>query len=104
MRRWNLANLDAYCSALDARRLPPANSVASTSDESGAERTILRLRTARGVEADEIRHELPWALSNRLVEPVDGGRLRLTVKGRLLSNELFARLVVTPKPPTVEAA
>lgn len=91
-RSWNLARLDGYLSALAARRLPPTSSVTTTSAERGAERAILRLRTAAGVAPTELGHELAWAFSSDLLEQAGGGNVRLTVKGRLLSNELFARL------------
>jgi hypothetical protein len=65
------------------------------------ERLILALRLDRGISA--ARADEPpfaqvrnWAVNSGLVEriEIDGEpRLRLTVRGRLLSNELFARLV-----------
>jgi hypothetical protein len=34
-----------------------------------------------------------WAAGSGLVEEAPGDRVRLTLRGRLLSNELFARLL-----------
>ena len=72
-----------------------------TDETAAAERVILGLRLDRGVPEgwgempplDEVRS---WAESSGLLERavLDGEpRLRLTQRGRLLSNELFRRLV-----------
>jgi coproporphyrinogen III oxidase-like Fe-S oxidoreductase len=34
-----------------------------------------------------------WAVAAGLLEETDDARVRLTTRGRLLSNELFARLI-----------
>jgi hypothetical protein len=58
---------------------------------------ILALRTAGGV-ATSAAEEPPlagaygWAVENGLLEATPGDRVVLTTRGRLLSNELFARL------------
>jgi oxygen-independent coproporphyrinogen-3 oxidase len=92
-RRWNSANLEHYVAALAAKQLPPGNSTTTDNSESVALGTILRLRTAAGVSPDELGAQLPWAMGNRLVERAIDGRIRLTVRGRLLSNELFSRIM-----------
>jgi hypothetical protein len=43
---------------------------------------------------------LGWALSQGLVEQCEAGRMRLTQQGRLISNEIFVRLL----PETLAAA
>ena len=58
---------------------------------------MLRLRTADGVplsvaQQPELQPAASWATANGLLENVDG-RLRLTRRGRLLSNEVFSRLL-----------
>ena len=63
-----------------------------------AERVILGLRTDRGLplaEADQgpLAESFGWALAMELLEVTGDGRMILTTRGRLLSNELFARLV-----------
>jgi oxygen-independent coproporphyrinogen-3 oxidase len=95
-RRWNAANLDAYASALAVGRLPPGGEAVSDA----AERVILALRTSRGVAATARHPALDWARTNELVEERNS-RLQLTRRGRLLSNEVFSRLLPEPH---VEAA
>ncbi len=106
VRRWNAARLDAYVAALvppdgSPGRLPPGGSEAIDDSTAASEQAILGLRTERGLPLSAgleppLAEELGWALASELVEVVradDGERIRLTTRGRLLSNELFARLV-----------
>jgi len=104
VRRWNSAAMEPYLAALQSgpgAALPPGGEETLTSDDEAAERVILALRLGRGVPATwaaepplaEVRD---WAERSGLLERfvLDGeDRLRLTIRGRLLSNELFARLV-----------
>jgi putative oxygen-independent coproporphyrinogen III oxidase len=102
-RRWNAARLDAYLAALvpsegGAARLPPGGAEHLDEATAAAERVILGLRTDRGVgldAADEppLASSFDWALALELVAVTGDGRIVLTTRGRLLSNELFARLV-----------
>jgi oxygen-independent coproporphyrinogen III oxidase len=122
-RRWNAAAMEPYLAALlpedrtaaatmlgagaPARgaggqpNLPPGGHERLDPQVAAAEEVILALRLDRGVSAatasvppmGEIRS---WAESLGLIESlvIDGEtRVRLTTRGRLLSNELFARLV-----------
>ena len=84
-----------------AAGLPPGGRETLDPDTTAAEQLILALRLDRGLSESaatvprfaEVR---PWAESAGLVESVvlDGElRVRLTTRGRLLSNELFARLL-----------
>jgi oxygen-independent coproporphyrinogen-3 oxidase len=101
-RRWNAGRLDGYLAALAPAgggppRLPPGGSEAVDERTADAERVILGLRLAAGVpagwaERPPLDRVASWALSAGLLEEVDD-RLRLTVRGRLLSNEVFARLL-----------
>jgi oxygen-independent coproporphyrinogen-3 oxidase len=102
-RRWNAARLDGYVSALtpadgSAPRLPAGGSVTFDPATAAAETVILGLRTDRGVPL-VAAHEPPlddvfgWALAAELVEATLDDRIVLTTRGRLLSNELFSRLV-----------
>jgi oxygen-independent coproporphyrinogen-3 oxidase len=105
VRRWNAARLDAYVAALtpddgDRPRLPPGGSERIDAATAAAERVILGLRTSDGVPAataDDPRFAkaLEWARKAGLLSAAadDGDRLVLTVTGRLLSNEVFARFV-----------
>jgi oxygen-independent coproporphyrinogen-3 oxidase len=102
-RRWNAARLDAYVAALSPRdgaspRLPPGGVEHLDEATAAAERTILGLRTARGLplaDADEppMADSFAWAMNAELLEVTDDARVVLTTRGRLLSNELFSRLV-----------
>jgi oxygen-independent coproporphyrinogen-3 oxidase len=105
-RRWNAARLDGYLSALvppdgSVPSLPPGGGEVVGADSDAAERVILGLRLDEGLPEAEalagpLAPHLAWAAEWRILEQVagpDGPRLRLTTEGRLLSNELFARLV-----------
>ena len=98
-RRWNAARLDGYVDALSGPTpsLPPGGSERLDPETAAAEAVILALRTDRGVPAkgaDEppLAAVVPWAETAGLLAR-DGDRLVLTTQGRLLSNELFSRLV-----------
>lgn len=94
-RRWNAARLDAYIAALSAAQLPPGDSVTVDAATAQAERAMLALRTGTGLavgESREIEHTIAWGRDHRLLES-DESAIRLTRRGRLLSNELFARLL-----------
>ncbi|OGO54125.1 MAG: hypothetical protein A2V85_05725 [Chloroflexi bacterium RBG_16_72_14] len=114
-RRWNAARLDGYLAALtpggtasatmpgggmSAPSFPPGG--AETVDEAtaAAEAVILGLRLDTGLSLDEARAgplapHLDWALRIGLLARFAGPqpRVRLTMRGRLLSNELFSRLL-----------
>jgi oxygen-independent coproporphyrinogen-3 oxidase len=102
-RRWSAASLDAYVEALrptdgSPPRLPPGGSEALDPTTAAAEAIILGLRLDRGVpktaaDVAPLDHEIGWALAAELVRLTDDDRIVLTARGRLLSNELFARLV-----------
>jgi coproporphyrinogen III oxidase-like Fe-S oxidoreductase len=63
-----------------------------------AENLILGLRLDRGVLLTALLEPpfmdaFDWAVSAGLLEETDDARVHLTTRGRLLSNELFARLI-----------
>jgi putative oxygen-independent coproporphyrinogen III oxidase len=102
-RRWNAARLDGYLEALSARggrgpALPPGGSEAIDPSTAALERVILGLRLDTGIPL-AVAYEPPlgevlgWALAAELLEVSAGDRVVLTTRGRLLSNELFSRLV-----------
>ncbi|MHB8958864.1 MAG: coproporphyrinogen-III oxidase family protein [Candidatus Limnocylindrales bacterium] len=106
VRRWNAARLDGYTQALSGTSpsLPPGGSEAVGAAGAASEKAILGLRLDTGLAlAETLAPDLPlaphldWALAAGLLEAFDGDggepRVRLTIDGRLLSNELFARLV-----------
>jgi oxygen-independent coproporphyrinogen-3 oxidase len=101
-RRWNAARLDRYLGALlppegGSPRLPPGGVDVIDDAAVVAETAILGLRLADGIDvasADDPRLApgLAWGMAHGLVvRSVD--RLALTPQGRLLSNEVFARLL-----------
>ncbi len=102
-RRWNAARLDGYLAALapadgSRPRLPPGGREVVDERVAHAETAILGLRIDRGLPMDALTREplasaFAWALADELVEIGEDRRIRLTTRGRLLSNELFARLV-----------
>jgi putative oxygen-independent coproporphyrinogen III oxidase len=102
-RRWNAARLDSYVAALvpgDGRapQAPPGGSEMIDEVTAAAETAILGLRLDAGLPltaATEPPLEawFGWALAAELVEVTDADRIVLTTRGRLLSNELFSRLV-----------
>lgn len=96
-RTWNAARLEGYLAALGEGRLPPGGSETVDETTAVAERAILGLRLREGVGAasvtsPELAGGLAWAREQGLVEEIDE-RVRLTQQGRLLANEVFARLL-----------
>lgn len=102
-RRWNAARLDAYLAALlpsdgSPPRLPPGDRQPDGAAGRATEAVILALRTSAGLPAAALDQpglgpSLTWALDARLLERTRADRLVLTLAGRLLSNELFVRLL-----------
>ncbi|HYH93630.1 MAG TPA: radical SAM family heme chaperone HemW [Candidatus Saccharimonadales bacterium] len=97
-RRWNAARLDGYVEALASGRLPPGGAEALDATTARTERLILGLRLDTGLPlaaATEppLADQFGWALAAELLDVTADRRIVLTTRGRLLSNELFARLV-----------
>ena len=103
VRRWNGASLGSYLDALAPaegreRRLPPGGLDVLDEATAAAEAVILALRIDEGVPAEAadrppLDRVAPWAIEQGLLEAIEGGRMALTTRGRLLSNEVFARLI-----------
>lgn len=121
VRRWNAASMEPYLAALaplpePGRRptpaagqaletgrplLPPGGRETLTENVARAEAVILALRLDSGIPAAwadvaPLLDSRSWAQAAGLLEAFRGAggqRLRLTPRGRLLSNELFSRLV-----------
>jgi oxygen-independent coproporphyrinogen-3 oxidase len=99
-RRWNAARLDGYVAALNAPQptLPPGGAISVDDTTATIEDLILGLRLDTGIPL-AAAHEPPladsfgWALAAELLDVTAEDRVVLTTRGRLLSNELFARLV-----------
>ncbi|MFN8619309.1 MAG: coproporphyrinogen-III oxidase family protein [Chloroflexota bacterium] len=102
-RSWNAARLDGWLAALlptdgAPPRLPPGGAVTLTDADARSEAAILGLRLREGIPAAAARDPLlaeglTWARSHGLLEAAPGDRLRLTAHGRLVSNEVFQRLL-----------
>jgi coproporphyrinogen III oxidase-like Fe-S oxidoreductase len=107
-RRWNGARLDRYLEALTpvagrGPRLPPAGMERLDQATLLAERAILALRTREGIDAATARlpavaPALAWAFEAGLAMR-HAGRVVLTMRGRLLGDEVFMRLL--PQRPSV---
>ncbi len=105
VRRWNAARLEPYLAALSAApALPPGGEEPVDAAAAAAEAAILGLRLDTGLAVaaatapgSRLAPHLDWALGAGLLTRFAGedgeARVRLTTDGRLLSNELFARLV-----------
>ncbi len=106
VRRWNAARIDGYLGALapadgSAPDLPPGGSETVDDGSARTEAVILGLRLDDGLavadaETGPLGPHLVWALGAGLLEVVGtpvGDRVRLTTEGRLLSNEVFARVL-----------
>lgn len=101
-RRWNGARLDAWLAALTpadggAPHLPPGGREAIDPGTAAAERVMLGLRLDRGLPLSSafeppLAAAYDWALAAKLLATA-ADRIVLTTRGRLLSTELFARLV-----------
>jgi oxygen-independent coproporphyrinogen-3 oxidase len=102
-RRWNGARLDGYVAALEPPdgqqpRLPPGGSEILDEPTAAVEALVLGLRTDAGIAHASISRPplaetFAWAIEQSLAVETTNGRIVLTTKGRLLSNELFRRLV-----------
>jgi coproporphyrinogen III oxidase-like Fe-S oxidoreductase len=102
-RRWNVARLDRYVAALVPSNggkptLPPGGTDPIDETTAAAETVVLGLRTNRGLPLSAageppLADWFGWALAAELLDVTADDRIVLTTRGRLLSNELFARLI-----------
>jgi oxygen-independent coproporphyrinogen III oxidase len=101
-RRWNAARLDSYRAALapvggQSPRLPPGGSETIDAETALVETMVLGLRTDLGIpramaSLPPFAEAFAWADGNGMLDR-PGDRITLTTRGRLLSNELFSRVV-----------
>jgi oxygen-independent coproporphyrinogen-3 oxidase len=98
-RRWNAARLDAYVGALVGRgELPPGGAIATEPLAATVEAMVLALRLDTGIPLaaayePPLADHFGWALALELLTVTEDDRVVLTTRGRLLSNELFHRLI-----------
>ncbi len=93
LRWWNLRTPERYMGAVSAGRSPVAGSEQLTPAERVAESLELSLRTRAGVPAGSLPVGEDPALEG-LLEEGEPGRLVLTLRGRMLANEVAWRLSV----------
>jgi len=89
-RWWNVRTPDRYVDAVEAGRSPLAGEESLTGDQRAFERLALSLRTPEGVPGSALPDQPEL---DGLVERI-GDRAVLTVRGRLLANEVTTRLQV----------
>lgn len=87
-RWWNVRTPDRYVDAIEAGRSPLAGEESLTPEQRAFERLVLSLRTPKGVPGSALP-DVP-ELDGLVERP--GDRAVLTVRGRLLANEVTARL------------
>jgi oxygen-independent coproporphyrinogen-3 oxidase len=97
-RRWNAAHLGRYMDALARDEMPPGQDLVSDLAAAASDRAILHLRTRDGLQPRSCSNPafvpaIAWGRAWGLLEPKPDGGVRLTRRGRLLSNELFVRLL-----------
>jgi oxygen-independent coproporphyrinogen-3 oxidase len=88
-RWWNVRTPERYIDAIGAGSSPEAGSEHLDDEGRVIEGLQLSLRTSDGVPADALRSDEDLV---GLLLPDDAGRVRLTVRGRLLANEVALRL------------
>jgi len=88
VRWWNVRTPDRYIAAVEAGRPPEAGREELTVGQREFEALSLSLRTPRGVPWESLEH--PEELEGLVVRA--GSRAVLTVRGRLLANEVGARI------------
>jgi oxygen-independent coproporphyrinogen-3 oxidase len=95
-RWWNVRTPERYCAAVESARPVEAAGETLSPDQRAAEALVLQLRTCAGVPSGHVPDEL---FEDGLVELVDNGggtdsspRAVLSVRGRLLANEVAVRL------------
>jgi oxygen-independent coproporphyrinogen-3 oxidase len=106
VRRSNLPDLGAYLERIEAGRLPEAGPAELLDARTACgEAVFLALRRARGLDAARFAEEfgrpprgffaeaIEELVAGGLLEERGGGDLRLTSRGRLLSNSVFERFV-----------
>ena len=100
----NTTNLDGYLNSLASGVLPPREIENIGDDAALSEAIFLGLRLDEGISMDDIGRHFNIDLNRRYVSEMvelsglglvetSGGKLRLTPKGRLLSNEVFIRFL-----------
>jgi putative oxygen-independent coproporphyrinogen III oxidase len=91
-RWWNVRTPDRYVAAITSGRVATAGEEVLGPDQRRFEALALQLRTPSGVDTDDLPDDPDLAgLVSR-----ENGRAVLTVRGRLLANQVTARLLAGP--------
>ncbi|MFI5046221.1 MAG: radical SAM family heme chaperone HemW [Acidimicrobiia bacterium] len=98
-RWWNVRTPERYVAGVGARRSVEAGAEVLDAPQTATERLVLGLRTRDGIKLDAARAEAPGmhdcldALSDAGLLTRAGDHVTLTRRGRLLANEVGARLL-----------
>jgi oxygen-independent coproporphyrinogen-3 oxidase len=103
-RWWNLRNVPKYIETMEARGDPTEGREELSIDRHRSERLIIGLRLASGIDLKELSSDLGGEISadtrdalSRFIETghieKSGSRIRLTQKGALVSDTIFAELL-----------
>lgn len=103
-RRANVSALPRYIAELATGRRPQASDHRVDEEEAAGERIVLGLRLREGVPAPDLRDRILGSRDSKLSEDYESwmeeglleeeaGRVRLTERGFLLSNEILCRFV-----------
>jgi oxygen-independent coproporphyrinogen-3 oxidase len=103
-RQANISSLDEYLAALEEGSLPPVTVDTIDPDSALGEAVMLGLRLNRGIAVDDIQRRFKVNLMHRFSAEIaeltalglletGEGRLRLTLRGRMLGNEVFMRFL-----------
>jgi oxygen-independent coproporphyrinogen-3 oxidase len=94
VRSWNVRTPERFVAAVERRESPEAGREVLGDDQRAFERTVLSLRTPRGVPWDALERaeELEGLVTGRPARDGSGDRAVLTVAGRLLANEVSTRI------------
>ncbi len=104
VRFGNTPDLDAYVTSIASGELPRRDEVELTREDAMAEFMFLGLRMADGVKSGDFEREFGGTLRERYGKVLDEladlglltadeGGIRLTLRGMLLSNQVFARFL-----------
>ena len=89
-RWWNVRTPDRYIERIVAGESPESSSETLDPDRRRIEGLQLSLRTVEGVPSESLAEDDIDDLDGLIIQ--DGDRLRLTIEGRLLANEVAVRL------------
>ncbi|HLG18874.1 MAG TPA: radical SAM family heme chaperone HemW [Bdellovibrionota bacterium] len=104
IRWWNPRDLSRYVTAVEAGSLPTEESETLSVETHFGERLMTGLRLSRGVNLQELSHDLKFPAPSHALEAIarfsstghvrqNGDHFSFTPQGMLLSNEIFRELI-----------